>query len=87
MIGRFKKKTTIPPDKWYGILATHRSSITFLEDTFTIMIVVMRNTGIHPQHFYKKLSQNSTSMLLLEDKARFQRVMAALRLSGILVVK
>ncbi len=87
MITRLKKETTIPPDKWYRILATRNSSIALLQDTFTNMIDALRSTGIQPKHFYKILSHDSTSRLLLEDKTRFQSVIEALRLSGIHVVK
>jgi hypothetical protein len=82
MIARLKKETSIPTEKWYGILAIRSSSKALLDDTFGNMILMLRSTGIQPEHFYKILSSDTVASMLLEDKPAFQRVIESLRLSG-----
>jgi hypothetical protein len=82
MIARLKKETSIPTEKWYGILALRSSSKALLDDTFRNMILILRSTGIQSEHFYKILSSDTAASMLLEDKPAFQRVIESLRLSG-----
>ena len=51
------------------------------------MILELQQTGIPPEHYYKILRQNTPSIMIHSDKPVFQRVIGALRVSGVDVGK
>ena len=83
MIDSLQQESTIPHDKWYAILANRHCSIALLDDTFKDMILELQQAGIPPQHYYNILQQNTASNMIHSDKPVFQRVIGALRVSGV----
>ena len=83
MVVRLEQQSrTIPRAQWYHILSTLTPSKTLLDNTFGDMIDELHKTTIHPQHFYKILSDSGSSKLLMENKSEFHRVLKDLTDSG-----
>ena len=85
MIGSLKRESTIPHDKWYTILANRHCSMVLLDDTFKDMISDLRQAGIPPQYYQKILRDSTASKMIRTDRPAFQRVIGALRVSGLYV--
>ena len=83
MIHSIQHESTIPHDKWYTILASRTCSIALLDDTFKYMIHELHQADIPSEYYYKILEQPTASMMIYGDKPAFQRVIGALRVSGV----